>query len=320
MKQAVLITLILMWVHGICPQSASAQVTIDFPRHAEQEVVLFLKQGTQNDTIFQGVLDEKGQVTIPIPTTHRDYRGIAGLKPQLSGAYFEFIVAGENMTLRCEEEYPHGNNVTFEHSPENESLQTWFIEQSIRQQKIGLLTQLQQVFEEEEKRNGLSGDSLGSILYSPAALIQEQADFEVMLQESPLYAARFIEFHNLMNQQIASLLFADSTQKADARTYVRERLDVNSLFTSGLWYDVLNGLLAIYDQRAPYHDNYIEDMTLLLKRANSDRIYTTLADNLFAICEATGWTDLEIQLANFLINDGRIKEPAGRLKVLMERL
>ena len=58
-------------------------------------------------------------------------------------------------------------------------------------------------------------------------------------------------------------------------------------------------------------------MTRLLERADSDRIYTTLAENLFAICETMGWNDLEEQLAYYLINSGRIENPAGKLKLLM---
>jgi hypothetical protein len=120
-----------------------------------------------------------------------------------------------------------------------------------------------------------------------------------------------------MNNEVNGLLFADSLQRVQIRTYVRDSLDINGLFTSGLWFGTLNSLLALYDNGTPYHGDFINDMSLLLKRASTSRVYTTLSENLFAICESTGWNDLEEQLAYFLINDGRIGEPTGRLKMLM---
>jgi hypothetical protein len=144
-----------------------------------------------------------------------------------------------------------------------------------------------------------------------------QKAFENQLRESPLYAARFLRYRNFLNREVAGLLYADSMQLANIRQYVCDSLDINNLYTSGLWFNVLNGLLALYDNDMPYHKDFIADMTRLLERAGSERVYTTLAENLFAICESTGWNDLEEQLAYYLINTGRTGNPSGRLKMLL---
>ena len=294
----------------LCVTGLSAQsVSLDLPAHSGRKVVLSLKNGTRNDTIFSGNLDDKGQVRIAIPDAYREYKGMAALIPAHPGAYFEFIVAGENMKIHCEEEYPHGGNVTFENSPENEALQQWFTAQTIRQQKIGLIGELERLYGKD--------NAFFPLIEKEKYLLEGvQVTFERELEESPLYAARFIELHNFLNRDIAPLVFADPAKMASVRKYITDSLDVQSLYTSGLWFDVLNGSLVLYDIKAPYHYEFVRDMAKLLNRSD-DKIYGTLAENLFAICESTGWNDLEEQLAYFLINDGRIKEPTGKLKLLM---
>lgn len=294
----------------LCVTGLSAQsVAIDLPFHPGRKLVLSLKNGTRNDTIFSGNLDDKGQVVVSIPKQYKSYRGMAALRPEHPGAYFEFIIAGEDMILKCEEEYPHGGNVTFSGSPENEALQRWFTGQAKRQQKIGMLSELLRLYDNTDKLFPLMEEE-------KTGLEAEQAAFEKELTGSNLYAARFIGLHNFLNRDIAPLVFADSAGMAKTRRYITDNLDVQSLYTSGLWFDVLNGSLALYDIKAPFHYEFVNDMSKVLNRAD-DKVYNHLAENLFAICESTGWNDLEEQLAYFLINDGRIKQPTGKLKLLM---
>jgi predicted DCC family thiol-disulfide oxidoreductase YuxK len=285
------------------------QIEINLPAHKGQQLTVALKYGTRSDTIYHAALDDSGRAKIVLPKEHRGYRGMATMK---TGEYaiFDFIVAGEDFALSCTEEYPHGANVTFSGSSENASLQSEFIAQHRRRVKLDLLDELLSNYDE--------ADWFRPELTKEYRTLQSvQSLFERELRESPLYAAKFIRYYNFMNREVGNLLLSNPEQMAQVRTYVCDSLDVDGLFTSGLWFGTLNGLLALYDEGTPYHSDFIKDMSLLLKRASTDRIYAELAENLFAICESTGWGDLEEQLAYFLINDGRIGEPSGRLKMLM---
>jgi hypothetical protein len=219
-------------------------------------------------------------------------------------------MTGENFTLYCNEEHPHGGNVAFSGSPENDSLQNWFFSQQKRREKIHLLGELLRLYDPVDTFRPIPEKEW-------ERLQSQQKQFEKELLQSPLYAARFIRYYIYVNTEIAGLLYADSLQQSRVRSYVRDSLDIDGLFTSGLWFDTLNGLLALYKDGTPYHKDFITDMSYLLERAGSDRIYTTLAENLFTICESTGWNDMEDQLAYYLINSGRIDNPTGKLKMLM---
>ncbi|NDW08768.1 peroxiredoxin [Dysgonomonas sp. 520] len=293
-----------------CAVGLNAQtVSLDFAKHADKDVSLCLKFGTTNDTIYQGRLDDQGKAKVTLPKEYASYRGMASLKTGQST--LDFIVAeGENLTIRCHEEFIHGGNAVFINSPENEFLQRSFMDQAVRQQKIGLLSQMERVYKTE--------DALFPVLEKEKKSLEaEQQSFEKELKSNKLYASRFLELHNFLSREVSMLVYGDSLRMARTRKYLTDSLDLNSLFTSGLWFNVLNGSLALYDNKTSYHKDFITDMSLLLKRSDSDRIYHTLSENLFAICETMGWNDLEEQLAYFLINDGRIKEPTGKLLQLM---
>lgn len=308
MKKILLLLLLAVNQFGISAQT----VAIDFSYNPGKEVSLCLKNGTACDTIWTGKLDDKGKAVADLRGKADNYAGMATLTVNIyPPASLDIIISGEeNVLVSCMEEYPHGGNTIFTGSDENESLQKWFMGQAVRQQKIGLLSEAESMYKKEDAFFPL-------LVQEKLALENEQSAFEKELISSKLYAAKFMQYHNFLNTKVGGLLFADSLAMTSMRTYVRDSLDVNGLYTSGLWFATLNGLLALYDNDTPYHKHFISDMSLLLERAGSERIYNTLAENLFAICESTGWNDMEEQLAYYLINSGRIQNPTGKLKTLM---
>lgn len=291
---------------------SSQSVSLDFSFHPSKEVSICLKNGIACDTVWQGKLDDKGKATADLRDKAKEYAGMVTIGVYNNpAASIDIIISGkEDVRVSCAEEYFHGGNVTFAASPENESLQRWFILQTKHQRKIGMLSETQKMYTPEDS-------FYPTLLQEKQILESEKAVLDKELASSKLYAAKFMDYYDFLNTKVATLVIADSLGMSSVRTYVRDSLDVDGLFSSGLWFPTLNGLLALYDNNAPYHKDFITDMSLLLERAGSQRIYNTLSENLFSICESTGWNDLEEQLAYYLINSGRIENPTGKLKMLM---
>ena len=279
-----------------------------FPMHSEKSMNLSVKQGVRTDTIYVGHLDVQGRAEIIIPDIYKNYAGMANIHLQ-NNQSVDFIVNGESFTISSMAAQIHGGNVLFSDSPENTALQTWFAEYAVGKQKQRLLANLAQVYNRD--------NAFFSALQAELS-VQEAAQhrFEAMLEESPLYAAQFIRIYHLLNGEISNLIYADSLQMAQIRQIILDNLDIQALYTSSLWFNTLNGMLALYGKETPFHDNFIKDMSHLLNRAD-DNVYTILASNLVEICETMNWSDLEEQLAYFLINDGRIKKPTGKIQQLM---
>ena len=306
----------------LSPALSAQTISFEFPYHPGAKLSLTLKYGISADTVFIAELDALGKAKVTAAPSWKDYRGMAKLAVE-GGGSLDFVVAGEdNTVIRCEDEYPHGGNTVFENSPENRNLQSSFVSQYLRHSKLGLLNETARLYSSEDNgslvADGENNETFRSLLASELERLQaRQHDFERELLESPFYSAKFIRYYNYLHNEIDGLAMADASKRARVRNFVRDSLDVNGLFTSGLWFDTLNGLLALYDNGSPYHKSFIDDMSMLLDRAENERTYNTLAENLFAICESTGWNDLEEQLAYGLINGGRIQNPTGRLKMLV---
>lgn len=282
---------------------------LDFSSYANQSVVITVPQATSADTLYSGILDDTGKATVQLSKKYQAYVGMATVQVGDKGARLDFIIHGENPVLRSREEYPGGNNIEFSNSLENTSLQNWFMSQLVRRQKLDLLTEV-------EKAYNPSDTFLVVLQREYNQLSVEQADFEKMLNQSPLYAAKFIKLYNFLTQEVNQLPIADSLHMSALRPYIRDSLDVESLYHSGLWFDILNGMLALYGEDTPFHSFFISDMSQILKRTPHDEIYIRLSENLFDICESMGWNNQEEELTRFLEEDSRIVAPTGKLKIL----
>jgi len=305
MKRTILFFIGLLLV---CTAALSQVISLDFPRNAGKSMKLVLKFGTQTDTIYQGNFDASGKAKITLPSAYQDYTGMAGLILE-NKTGVDFIINGESPVIRCNDEFITNNNIVFENSQENQNLQNWFISQYSRLQKLNLLSQAAMFYAPDDNFSA----SLGSELNS---LSSQQSVFESQLRQSPLYAAKFIRFYNYLNREISALPSANPSLKSQVRNFVRDSLDINNLFSSGLWFNTLNGILALYDENSPYNQEFISDMSLLLDRAN-DKVFKHLAENVFTICETMGWNDHEHLLAYYLMNSGRAVNPTGKLQKLM---
>ena len=283
-------------------------LTFEFESHGQKNYLLTLKKGTSRDTLVRGTTDEKGRATFVLPARYSSHIGMATMEMD-KGLMIDFIASGkENPVIRGRDSVVRGGLLAFENSPENTSLQQWFTTYVFRQQKMDMLGNVALLYDKD-------APFVSALEAERKRLFEEQRSFTAMLGQSPLYAARFME-HHILSREMARLPFADSAQKEHVRRYIRDTLDIDKLYFSGMWFEILNSLITLYEVGGSFHHEYFADMSRLLDRAKSDEVYVTLAENLFAICESMGWNDMEEQLATYLMNGTRIKEPTNQLKKL----
>lgn len=300
---------ILFLLNGLMSVCANT-IRLDFSKHPDKLVSLTYKYGTKEEIVFNGTTNDKGQINMEIPQQHADYVGMASLKVG-DNIQIDFIVNNENPVLKSDEEQFNSATILFENSPENENLQKWFTENSVRMEKMSYASQLIRFYKEKDR-------FFPALKKELETLEKEQIAFDGMLRTSDLYVAKFIQLHVFQNNGVNALVYMDSLQTSMVRKHILEELDINALFTSGLWFNTLNGLLAMYDKEMPFHEVFIDDMSVLLKRAGNDRVYTGLAENLFEICEAMDWQQQGEQLVYFILDDKRIVSPQGKLKRLLD--
>ena len=118
-----------------------------------------------------------------------------------------------------------------------------------------------------------------------------------------MYAPRYVALLKYQND------LAQSSDNLFLRNYLRRRLDVEALYTSGLWNDIISGTFNLHRNRRDFG----VDMVEVLRRTNDQVVFEALAEDLITICTQFGWETAQDEIVEFLINSERIQHPAGRL-------
>ena len=142
-----------------------------------------------------------------------------------------------------------------------------------------------------------------SYLYS---IMQEQVFPE---DNTDLYASYFVNIIRYMQSLNKAVQGISLKEKADVRAYALENLDMEKLYTSSVWHDVIDGLVRLN----PGQQGMAQDMVTLLKRVKSQEVFEHLADNLIMITEQFGWDDAFDIIVPYIEESGRIEVPQGNM-------
>ncbi len=129
-------------------------------------------------------------------------------------------------------------------------------------------------------------------------------------KDTLLYASHFVDLIRYM-QQLNTVINqrVNLMDKANARSYALDKLDMECLYTSGIWYNVVDGLTKLM----PDQQSFGNDMVHILKRIKSKEVFEHLADNLVVITEQYGWDDAFEIIVPYIQQSQRIEVPQGRM-------
>lgn len=128
--------------------------------------------------------------------------------------------------------------------------------------------------------------------------------------DSALYATHFVDIIKYMQQ-----LNRINTQggglkdRAAVRLYALDNLDMEDLYTSSLWFHVIDGFMKM----SVTQEAFGEDMAHILKRIKSQEVFDALADNLLTITDQYGMDDAFDIIVPYLKESGRIAVPQGKM-------
>lgn len=130
--------------------------------------------------------------------------------------------------------------------------------------------------------------------------------------DTTLYAPDFLDIITYM-QQLNQLVQGqgDLMAKTNARLYALDQINYEALYTSGLWYYIIDGLLKL----SPDQTIFGKDMVHILKRIKSQEVFEALGDNLVTITEQFGLDNAFDIIVPYLQESGRIETPQGKMYV-----
>ena len=297
----------------VCSYVLSAQtISLYFPHFAGVEYDFYVFQGTTNDTIQQGAIGDDGRLTLTIPNQYKNYRGMSRWLLR-NGGGLDFAINGESFSVSCTEANPNDDNIIYEGSKENRFTNAYYARQQALFQKLEALNGMQRAYEKETEH------PIYSLLKTEKA--EKDSLFEVLNREaieSPLYAAQFQRINDFLNGYPMYRIYDNSEDpqaqhQADRARYISEELSMDALYTSGFWKEVITQAAAMYQDS----DDFLPAMINNLNRTKSIVVYEQLAEALISIFEQYDWKPETEALARFINEDSRIKEPTGKLQLLL---
>ena len=312
--QKYFLTVILLIGFGLLPASGQT-IKFELPAQKGKTLYLIANKGILQDTIFSGQISEKGDLVF---TPNKDKPLSSGVLLLLIQPDIKSILiysSTENMTFHSEGENLNNQNLQIKNSPENDFIMASFPDQMRLQEKIMFCDQGERMYNEND-------NFFKALTKEKKSLEKQRIIFESMLQKqsTKLYSARLMQIHNLMNNYVNRLqITTDITEKVRIKDYVYSHLDVEALYSSGMWGNFINGILGLYHKESSFFGQFGNDMAKLLQRTESQEVFNALTNDAASICSQFGWNTDEIALSKYLIQSDRITNPQGLLrKMLMQ--
>lgn len=133
----------------------------------------------------------------------------------------------------------------------------------------------------------------------------------VLKSDTLLYANRFLELMDYLKRQnaVVSGLTNRLGDKFQVLQFAKEALDVDALYTSGLWYYAIDGILKLsIDQ-----ESFADVMLQMLDRTMTDDTYLALSVDLVTIFNQYGLDNAFDIVVPHIMKSGRIEYPQGDL-------
>lgn len=139
--------------------------------------------------------------------------------------------------------------------------------------------------------------------------LQQKTNFEKA--DTTLYAYRFMniflymtKLNAVINGQAATL-----AEKFAVHDFALNKLNIEDLYTSSLWFYVIDGLTKYNLSQ----EQFANDMIKILSRIKSQEVFEALSENLITILNQYGWDDAFDIIIPYIVETGRIEVPQGKM-------
>lgn len=167
----------------------------------------------------------------------------------------------------------------------------------------------------------VNNESYSAVKKNDTVLISGSKDneyfYSVIQEEKPetpappeFFSSFFLQTADYMRQQNFALDGGATDMEIDSlRNYITETLDMEKLYTSWLWFFVIDNFVKMTDNQQVLGN----DMVRILKRTNSPKVFESLAEDFVNITQQYELEDAYNIVIPYLKESGRIKNPQGQI-------
>jgi peroxiredoxin len=272
----------------------ASEIKLHFTHFSGHQYEWKIFQGKDPVTVRSGEIPHDGRVTLVMPDTYKDYRGMTRWLLKKGGG-LDMIYTGKGFSVECLSEKPGPDNIIYTGNPENDYLKAQHRRQQTILDKLGAVNHLLQVYAPDEF---LHKTALEEQVHLRQAFAQAQAD----RADSSLYAARFGEIVDFTRGITDRIYDNPKDHTAYFNDFVTHTLDFKDLNTSGHWDQVLHQWLMM-NIRSEHGEQAFQDrLNKIIARIDRDDILAAFAEKTVPLLVETGKDDLLPTIADHLKN------------------
>ncbi|WP_281232099.1 peroxiredoxin family protein [Flavobacterium gelatinilyticum] len=284
-------------------------IRIDLAKYGGKEFMYLFDKGSGKDTIATGTLDANGKTALDLPNSKKGYAGMSHFLLK-GGISVDFIVNKENVTVSSTEEQLVRDNIKFTGSAENDFLFSRFKEQSKLDQKAKMIEYSFTIYNKEDA------------FYPALDKEKENLNKQLAVQrtgtaQSRLYAARFLEISDFLMGIGSSINQPIDEKVKEANLFVKEKLDVGVLYTSGYWNEVLESWMLLQQNVVKDDAVLLADTKQIASGIKDNAVYAAFAEKMALLYTKNGKDNLVSELKDFVSRSGRVEKPIKKLAVVM---
>ena len=289
---------------------SAQELALKLSQHPNKEAVIVAVHGVRKDTIGTVPLDQNGRGALAFKTK-QPHTGLANLTIK-GKAYLSYDFAlspSENPTIICDMEYVYPQNTKILNSPENDGLNRWFDNATLYKQQIGLNQELSKLYKTEEPFLL----KLETEKQRVEKLLQKLVD---TINQSTLFAGKYMQFKLAQEEKLAKV-WESNEIKTIAKNFFTQ-IDFDALYGSSMWFSIINSCIEVYTKESLYFGTFGADVASNLKHIKNQQVYEDFIDAAISVTEKFSWNTDQDAIVDFIIKDNRLKNPAGKLKKIIE--
>ncbi|MDR0866326.1 MAG: thioredoxin family protein [Candidatus Symbiothrix sp.] len=215
-----------------------SQIKLDFPGFAGKSFQLYYSYGSKIDSTVV-VLDNTGKADFLFP--YQDFRGLVQFADR-GVEVTEFVVGEPVLNIVCYAPVANNETVTFPGSEENA-----FFREGLRR-KTQLMEQLSWL-QAGYRIYGQNAELINFIQKESGSVQNSLQTFDATIDQSPLYAARFLQWVGTVNRMYEASQQRDPEKIKAVANEMETTADIQSLYTSGqLWDNVHKIYINMFNQ------------------------------------------------------------------------
>jgi thiol-disulfide isomerase/thioredoxin len=302
---------ILLLVSGFLYMSSYAQdIRMEFPYLKGKAYDFIIFQGTGAKTVIQDTIPQDGKFTLRIPAEFAPYTGMSRwlITGTQEGGGLDMLIPGHDFSVSCREAKPDDGNIIYTGNQEIPELNTLYKTQQSIFEKHDAMLQATKAFPKNERNYPVFEKEYQNQL-------KAYDGFQHELTKKGDYPSKFMNIVNI-TQGIGTSIFEKEEDKAkNIAQYIKEKLDWQTVYTSGHWDGVIASWVAIHSQVLSDAKNFASDFAEISKKIKDPVHYADFAKSVASALTQSGKDNFTAVIAPMVVASNKIQSYDGALAV-----